>query len=134
MALCFPIFLGWLSDKVGRRRVLVATYLLTGASMVVLAFSRAPWQFYLYAGLFAFIGVPLGIGPAYVMDLVPRDFAARAVSFFQTAFWVGNIAGMAAAGLAFERLGLFAPILGSSLFAGAGIVFLLLIRTRPSAV
>jgi predicted MFS family arabinose efflux permease len=66
------------------------------------------------------------------MDLVPRDSAARALSFFQTAFWVGSIVGMAAAGLAFEHLGLVAPILGSSLFAGAGIILLLLIRTRPS--
>jgi MFS family permease len=53
VALCLPVFLGWLSDKVGRRKVLVATYLLTGASMVALAFSRSPWQFYLYAGLFS---------------------------------------------------------------------------------
>jgi DHA1 family inner membrane transport protein len=132
VGLCFPVLLGWLSDRVGRRKVMVAAFVLTGVSLVVLAFARVPWQFFLYAGLFAFIGVPFGIGPAYVMDLVPRENAAGAVSFFQTSFWVGNILGMAAVGFAFEHLGMFVPLLGSSLFAGAGIVLLLLIRARPS--
>ena len=49
-------------------------------------------------------------------------------------FWVGNIAGLVALGLAFQRLGTVAPVLYSALFPVAGIVLLLLIRTRSKPV
>jgi MFS family permease len=122
--------LGWLSDKVGRRWVLVGSCALTGAALLVLGFSRLLWQFYAFAALMAFLSVPTAIGPAYLMDVVPRQSAARGVSFFQGVFWAGNIVGLVALGAAFERLGTVAPILYSALFPAAGIVLLLLIRTR----
>lgn len=130
VALCLPLLLGWLSDKIGRRWIMITTYLLVSASLVVLAFSRTAWHFYFFAGLYAFLTIPPSVGPAYVMDIVPRDRAARSVSLFQAAFWVGSIAGMSASGIAFEKLGTFRPILLSSLFPIAGIVLLLLIRER----
>ena len=128
VALCVPLFLGWLSDRIGRRWILIATYLLTSASLGLLAFSLDAWHFYVFAGLFAFIGIPFAVGPAYVMDIVPRESAARGVSLFQSLFWAGNIVGMAAGGIAFDKLGTSAPILFSSLFPIAGVVLLLLIR------
>ena len=122
--------LGWLSDKVGRRWVLVVSYLLIGAGLLVLGLSQQLWHFYIFAALIAFITVPGAIGPAYVMDVVAREDAARGVSFFQAIFWVGNIGGLVALGIAFQRLGTVTPILFSALFPVAGIAFLLLIRKR----
>jgi len=133
VALCFPLFLGWLSDRIGRRWILIATYLVTSASLVLLAFSRTAWQFYVFAGLSSFISIPFAVGPAYVMDIVPRESAARGVSLFQSMFWAGNIVGMAAGGLAFNKLGTSAPLLFSSLFPIAGVILLLLIRERRRA-
>lgn len=132
VSLFFPLLLGWLSDRIGRRWIMIGTYLLTAASLVLLAFSRFSWHFYVFAGLFAFLAIPFSIGPAYVMDLVPRESAARGVSLIQAMFWTGNIGGMAAGGFAFDKLGTFAPLLFSSLFPIAGIIFLLLIRERAA--
>jgi predicted MFS family arabinose efflux permease len=133
VGLCVALVLGWLSDKVGRRWVLVGSYLLTSASLLVLGLSQQLWHFYVFAGLISFLSVAGAVGPAYLMDVVPLEDAARGVSFFQAVFWAGNIAGLAALGLAFERLGTVAPILYSALFPIAGILFLLLIRRRPPA-
>jgi MFS family permease len=136
VGLCLSFALGWLSDKVGRWWVLVGSCALTGAAFLVLGFSRPLWQFYAFAVLMAFLSVPTAIGPAYLMDVVPRESAARGVSFFQGVFWAGNIAGLVALGLAFDRLGTVASVLYSALFPAAGIVLLLLIRTRskPAAI
>jgi MFS family permease len=128
VGLCVSLALGWLSDKVGRRWVLVGCYLLTSAALLVLGLSQRLWHFYLFAGLIASLSGPGAVGPAYLMDVVPRENAARGVSFFQAIFWAGNIGGLVALGVAFGHLGTAAPLLYSALFPVAGIVFLLLIR------
>jgi MFS family permease len=128
VALCLPLALGWLSDRVGRKWILVVSYLVSAAGLVVLALATRLWQFYVFAALNAFLSVPFGVGPAYVMDVVPRENAARGVSIFQTLNWVGNIGGMAAGGLAAQRFGIAVPVLYSALFPIAGVVLLLLIR------
>ena len=86
------------------------------------------WHFYLAIGMTSAIAVCMAVGPAYVMDVVPRASAALGVSLFQAAFWAGNIAGPVALGFAFERFGTAAPILASVLFPIAGVVLLMLIR------
>jgi len=116
VALCLPLVLGRLSEKVGRKWTLVACYLLSAAGLVVLTVATALWQFYVFAAMNAFLSVPFGVGPAYVMDVVPREQAARGVSLFQTSNWAGNIGGMAAGGLAAQRFGIAAPVLCSALF------------------
>lgn len=131
VGLCVAFALGWLSDRVGRKWVLVGSYVLIGAGMLVLGLSQQLWHFYVFAGLVAFLTVPGAVGPAYVMDVVAREDAARGVSFFQAIFWVGNIGGLAALGLAFQRLGTVTPVLYSALFPIVGIIFLLLVRKRP---
>jgi MFS family permease len=124
----FPLLLGWLSDRMGRRRIMVAVFLAVSASLVLLAFSGSLWQFAAFAVLYAFLSVPLGIGPAFVADIVPSGNVAKGVSLFQAMFWGGSIAGMALTGYAFERLGIPFPVLSSALFPIAGAILLSFIR------
>jgi MFS family permease len=128
VGLCISLAVGWLSDRVGRRSVMVGAFLLTSAGLLILRFSQQLWHFYVFSSLTAFISVTMAVGPAYLMDVTPRESTARGVSLFQAAFWVGNIAGMVILGWAFEHLGNAAPILASVLLPLAGIVFLLSIR------
>jgi len=130
VALSVPFALGWLSDRIGRKGIMVSLYLATTASIVLLAFSRVTWHYYVFAGLFAALSIVFSVGPAYVMDIVPRENVARGVSLYQTMFWAGSILGMAAGGLAFETLGLAPPLLISGALPVAGVVLLLFIRDR----
>ena len=140
MALCgaagliLSFALGWLSDRIGRRRVLLCSYLVTAVAMIVLGLSRDLWHFYLAIGLTSTVSVCMAVGPAYVIDVVPGDSAAMGVSLFQAAFWAGNIAGPIALGFAFERFGMEAPILASVFFPLGGMVLLLLVRSGPKRV
>jgi len=120
--------LGWLSDRIGRRPVLLASYFLTGAAMITLGLSSQLWHFCVAFGLTSAVAVCMAIGPAYVLDVVPRESAALGVSLFQAAFWAGNIAGPVTLGFAFERFGTEPPILASVLFPLGGVVLLMLIR------
>jgi len=132
VSLGFPLVMGWLSDRVGRRWILIASFSAISASLILLAFSRSMWQFCLFAVLFSFLNVPQAVGPAYVVDIDPSGNVGRGVSLFQSMFSIGNIAGMAAAGYAIERLGVFSPILVSGLLPIASAVLLFLReRTRP---
>jgi MFS family permease len=133
VALGLPLLLGWISDRVGRRWILAGCYLLSAAGLVVLAYATALWQFYLFAALNAFLSVPFGVGPAYVMDVVPGEGAARGVALFQAMNWVGNICGMAGGGLAAQRLGISPTVLYSAGFAVAAMALLFFVRERRAA-
>jgi MFS family permease len=130
VSLGFPAFMGWLSDRVGRRWILVASYAATGAGLLVLAFARSMWQFCAFAVLNAFLNVAWAVGPAYIVDIVPKESVDRSVSLFQTLYWLGNVAGMACAGFAFARLGLAIPLFIASLFPATGAVLLLFAREK----
>jgi MFS family permease len=133
ISLSIPILAGRLSDRIGRRWVLVASYLLTGASLVLLSFSRVFWQFCVFAILNAFFGASTAIGPAYVVDVDPHGNVGRNVSLLGSALWVGCIAGMAPLGYAFEKLGIVTSVLITSLFPVAAAVLLLIIREKTQS-
>jgi predicted MFS family arabinose efflux permease len=134
VSLGIPLVMGWLSDSIGRRWVLIASFADVSVSLLLLAFSRSMWQFCAFVVLFSFLNVPQAVGPAYVVDINPAWNVGRGISLFQSKFCIGNIAGMAATGYAIERLGIFTPILASGLFPIAATVLLLFLRekTRPS--
>jgi DHA1 family tetracycline resistance protein-like MFS transporter len=131
VSLVIPLLAGRLSDRIGRRWVLIASFLVTSASLMLLAFSRALWQFCAFAVLNASFGVSGAVGPAYVVDIDPQGNVGRNVSFYQSALWVGCIAGMSSTGYALEQIGAATSILMASLFPVAAAILLLLIRSRP---
>jgi MFS family permease len=136
VTLGFVLVMGWLSDKVGRKWVLIASCAAITASLLLLGFSRALWQFCVFAVLYSFLGLPPSVGPAYVVDVDPTGNVGRNVSLVQSAFWVGCIAGMACTGYAIERLGMGIAILVSASFPVVAVILLLLIKgkVRPSGV
>jgi len=136
VSLGFPLLLGWLSDRIGRRWILIGSFAAITGSLVLLSFSQSMWQFCLFALLFSFLSVPSSLGPAYVVDIDPTVNVARGVSLYQAMFWVGCIVGMASAGYAIERRGVALPLLISSVTPAVAAVLLLFVRekARPKGV
>lgn len=106
---------GHLSDRVGRRRVIVGGFL--GYALVYLGFSLAhsplaPWL------LFAAYGVPYalteGMTRAYVVDLVCPDCRGTAIGGYTFVLGLAALPASAAAGLLWDRVGHGVPFFVSA--------------------
>ncbi len=123
----FPFLLGSLSDRTGRLRILALCYAAGAAGLVVYAGATALWQFWVAAGLVAFISyVSTGVGSALVVDLVDRPAVGRGLALFNMTGWMGGVLGFAAGGYLFASLGY-----PNGFLVGAGLLVLTLLLLLP---
>ncbi len=130
VAIPLSMLLGVLSDRTGRKRYLIMSYVLGTAGLAVLARSTVLWNFMVAAVL---VVVPLRIatiGMALVADLVPPSLRSRALAWAGSAGWIGGILGFAGAGFALQRLGLGTTLAIGMALSAIPIVLLVPVRTR----
>ncbi|MFZ2447987.1 MAG: MFS transporter [Syntrophobacteraceae bacterium] len=101
--LCFP--LGIMSDRLGRKRLILAGLLLSAATSILLGLSRTPWQLmgiYLFsgAGLAAFAPTMM----SFVTDFSPRTHLGRSYGWYTMALYGGMSLGPAMGGFAAQLL------------------------------
>ncbi|UCF98417.1 MAG: MFS transporter [Spirochaetaceae bacterium] len=129
----FPFILGWLSDQVGRKRMMVICYTANALCMVLFAISKSLWHFWIATAFFSIGFISNSVGNAFVTDLVEPKALGRGVSLFQGMNWIGNVIGLAVAGYAFQNIGI-----SNAMFVGAvlpliGIALIISIRVaKPS--
>lgn len=89
------LFAGWISDKLGKRKLLVSSgYFLTGISKALFAYA-ATWHLVLIGRLFAWIGRGFR-GPvrdAMLADSVDKSVRGKAFGFHRAGDTLGAIAG-----------------------------------------
>ncbi len=124
-AIATPI--GSLSDRVGRRRVLVAGfggYALVYAGFALARGSMAPWV------LFAAYGVPYAmtesITRAFVVDLVPAHLRATAVGSYTFVLGLAALPASVGAGIVWDRVAPWAPFAIDAALMGVAAVALAL--------
>jgi DHA1 family multidrug resistance protein-like MFS transporter len=130
----FPLLMGWLSDRFGRKIMLGAGFLIAFASMVLLAFSRALWNFWM-----VFVGMAIasgctGIGNAFVTDLVPHQSLGKGLAVYGSATWIGGIIGFTLAGYMLQYLGLVPAFVIGSILPLIAVGLLIPIRARSVLV
>jgi len=130
----FPFILGWLSDRVGRKCMMVICYASYALCMVMFALSKSLWQFWIAATLFGIGFISNSVGTAFVTDLVEPKALGRGVSLFQGMGWIGNVIGLAVAGLAFQNLGIATAMFIGAVLPLIGIVLLILIRVAKQRI
>lgn len=125
-ALAAPI--GALSDRVGRRPVLLAGWALYGMVYLGLAVARAPWQVWLIvAGYGVYYAAAEGIAKAFVADLMPSASRGRAYGLYHGLIGLAALPASLVAGFAWERIGPGGPfLLGAGLAAIAGAILAML--------
>jgi MFS transporter, DHA1 family, tetracycline resistance protein len=101
MQFIFAPILGKLSDKVGRRPVLLVSMLGTAFSFFMLAWSKSFWWFFIARALDGVAGSNLATAQAYIADISPKEQRTRNMGM-----WIG-----AAFGLGFA----FGPFIGGAL-------------------
>ena len=133
VTLPFPILLGWLSDRIDRYLLVVLCFVFAASGLVVLAVSTDLWHFGAATILLSGVGISVGIGQAMVVDLVPREALAAALSRYGTVGSIGAVIGFSISGFAIETLGMTNTLLAGVVFTLLAIALLFWIRSVNSA-
>jgi MFS family permease len=132
VTLPFPLLVGWLSDRMGRRPLLLLCFAAGAASLLILALATQLWQIWISSALQMAMGAGLGIGSALVTDLVPARRLGAGLALFGVTNWIGMIIGSAASGAAMAALGVNPALLAAAL-VGLLAVFLVIPIRKPAA-
>lgn len=131
MQLIFAPMLGRLSDKYGRRPVLLASLIGTSLGFFILGFATTLWMLFLGRIIDGISGGNISTAQAYIADITTEDNRAKGMGLIGAAFGLGFVFGPAIGGI-LSRWGIHVPFLFAGALAAANAV--LLYFTLPETV
>jgi MFS family permease len=142
IASCFALaqfttnfFWGWLSDKIGRKPVVLTGTVLTAACFVAFGFCRTLWQAVLVQILMGLVNGNQGIISTCLGEITDRSNQSRAFTYLPVVYGIGAITGPAVGGLLVFEDNPFTgkpnpfPYVFPNLFSAAVLVIDLVITT-----
>ncbi len=118
-----------LSDKIGRKKLLVSGYLLYGLVYLGFAINNSLNMFWLLFGIYGlYIGFTEGVEKALVADIAPAQLRATAIGLHATLVGIGLLPASLFAGLLWKFFGASAPFYFGGfmgIFASVGFWFIL---------
>lgn len=130
----FSLIGGDLSDRFGRKKVILAGWTVYAAVYAAFAFVDSAWQawaLFLIYGIY--FGLTEGVEKALVADLVPPEKRGTAYGFYNLAFSITVLPASLLFGLAWEKLGTAPAFLISAAISIAAGLLLTTVRTdKPS--
>lgn len=106
ISLPFPVFMGWLSDKLGRKPLIMLCYFGSVVGLLVLAVATDQWHFGVAMALQNLISAGYAVGSALITDLVPRSALATPLSVYGATQFIGYVIGFAASGSVVKAVGM----------------------------
>ncbi|HEY3103263.1 MAG TPA: MFS transporter [Pyrinomonadaceae bacterium] len=131
MQLIFAPVLGRLSDKYGRRPVLLFSLLGTCVGFLILGFATTLWMLFLGRIIDGISGGNISTAQAYIADVTTKEDRAKGMGLIGAAFGLGFVFGPAIGGI-LSRWGINVPFLFASGLALANAV--LLYFTLPETI
>jgi MFS transporter, DHA1 family, tetracycline resistance protein len=124
--------LGRLSDRVGRRPVLLATMVINAAGYLLFAFAGSYWVLFLARVVSGFAGGNISVAQAYMADISSPAERSRAMGTIGAAFGIGFVVGPAIGGLSGSHVlaGLIAGGLSVANFVSAYLLLEESLRTE----
>ena len=121
---------GLVSDRLGRKGVIVVGWSIYALAYLGLAVTSAAWQVWLLFALYGlYYGVAEGVSRAFVADLVPAERRGTAYGLYHTAVGLSLLPASLIAGWLWHLIGPEAPFFFGAVMAGvAALGFLLLVR------
>ncbi len=119
---------GALSDRVGRRKVIVAGWAVYAAVYLGFALANAGWQIWLlFVAYGTFFGLTEGTEKAMVVDLVEPQWRGRALGGYHAAVGVASLPASLVFGVIYQAAG---PMFAFSTGAGLAIIAIFLLPRR----
>ncbi|MFC2011549.1 MFS transporter [Chloroflexota bacterium] len=119
----FSVPMGMLSDKLGRRRVLIMGWFIYALVYMGFAVSSSLWQIWiLFAGYGIYYGIAQGVARAFVADLAPADKRGTAYGLYHGVVGLSLVAASVIAGVLWDVVSSSAPF-----YFGAGLALLAMI-------
>jgi len=131
MQLIFAPILGRLSDKQGRRPVLLISIIGTGIGFLILGFANTLWMLFAGRILDGITGGNISTAQAYIADITTKEERAKGMGLIGAAFGLGFVFGPAIGGI-LSRWGVEIPFLFAAALCFANA--LLLYFTLPETV
>ena len=130
--------LGALSDRLGRRRLIIFGWIAYGLVYLGLALSHTGWQVWVLYGLYGiYYGATDGVARALVADMVPEARRGAAYGLYNAAIGITALPASVIAGLLWQGAGKwtgFGPsapfFFGAALALLAGILFWRLVPSK----
>ncbi len=131
MQLIFSPVLGGLSDKHGRRPVLLLSIIGTGIGFLVLGFAKTIFMLFVGRILDGITGGNISTAQAYIADITTTENRAKGMGLIGAAFGLGFIFGPALGGI-LSQWGIHVPFVFAAVLCFANAV--LLYFTLPETV
>ncbi len=119
---------GIISDKIGRKKILVMGYFFYGLVYFGFAFAAAKLSIWILFALYGlYIGLTEGIEKAFISDVAPTDKKATIIGLHATIVGIGLFPASFLAGILWTQLGPAAPFIMGGITGVLSAVLLLLL-------
>ncbi len=125
---------GDLSDRFGRKTLIIGGWLIYAAVYAGFAFVNSPWQcwalFILYG---AYFGMTEGVEKAFVADMVPEEKRGTAYGLYNLAFGITVFPASLLFGLTWNNFGAATAFIASACVSVLAILLLTTVKAEPAA-
>ncbi|MBX5160390.1 TCR/Tet family MFS transporter [Rhizobium sp. NZLR8] len=134
MQFIFAPVLGALSDRLGRRPVLLISLAGAAVNYLFLAFAPNLWMLFLGRAIAGLTSANISVATAYITDISPEEKRARRFGLFNAMFGLGFIIGPVAGGVLGDHW-LRLPFIAAAVLNGANLLLALFIlpESRPGS-
>src|SRR5215207_4907153 len=122
MQLLFTPALGRLSDRYGRRPVLLVSLIGTGVGFLILGFATTLWMLFAGRIIDGISGGNISTAQAYIADVTTPENRAKGMGLIGAAFGLGFTFGPAIGGI-LSAVSVHAPGIAAALLSGSAALF-----------